>query len=74
MTLAAAQWIVAAIGGYLAVGLVFAIAFVSLGMARVDPAATDMPLSARLLIIPGATALWPLMLRKWARRQTPPVS
>lgn len=74
MTPAAAQWIVAALGGYLAAGVLFAIAFVSLGLARVDPAASGMPLSARLLIIPGAAALWPLMLRKWVKRQAPPVS
>ena len=74
MTLAAAQWIVAALAGYLIVGLAFAITFISIGLTRVDPAATGMPLPARLLIIPGATALWPLMLRKWIRRQAPPVS
>jgi hypothetical protein len=33
-----------------------------------------MPLSARLLILPGMAALWPLVLRKWLQRQTPPVA
>jgi hypothetical protein len=39
-----------------------------------DTAALGMPLSARLLILPGMAALWPLVLRKWLQRQTPPVA
>jgi hypothetical protein len=69
-----AQWIVALFGAYLALGLAFALAFVTLGVTVVDPAARGMPFTARLVILPGAAALWPLLLRRWLRRQAPPVS
>lgn len=42
---------------YLGVGLLFACAFVLLAVQQLDPAAQSMPLSARLLILPGAAAL-----------------
>lgn len=74
MTVEMAGWIVAAGGVYLALGLAFATAFVAAGAPRIDPAARGMPWTARLLLVPGATVLWPLMLFKWVARQSPPVS
>lgn len=71
MTINQAQWMAALAGGYGLVGLAFALAFVARGAARIDPAAQDMPLSARLLLLPGATLLWPLMLTKWLRHRPP---
>jgi hypothetical protein len=75
MTMDQAQWVAGMVGvvlgGYGLVGLVFALAFVARGAARLDPAAHGMPLPARLLLIPGAALLWPLMLTKWLRRRTP---
>ncbi len=55
---------------YVAIGLVFALAFVCRGITSVDAAAKGSSAAFRLLIVPGASALWPLMLRKWhaARR------
>ncbi len=53
---------------YGAACLVFACVFAARGAAQVDPAARDMPLTARLLLIPGAASLWPLVLWKWWRR------
>jgi hypothetical protein len=53
-------------GVYLACGFLFALPFVFLGVGRIDPHATHGSWGFRLLIIPGATALWPILLRRWA--------
>ncbi len=74
MTIAIAETIVAILGAYLGVGAIFAVAFVTLGLSRIDPAAHAMPLGARLLIWPGVAALWPLMLQKWLTQRKPPVT
>lgn len=55
------------LGGYLVIGLAFALCFVTRPVARVDPiAATSGPVF-RAMIVPGVAALWPLMLVKWVR-------
>jgi hypothetical protein len=74
MTVTWAQWILGAFGAYFAAGVLFAVAFVATGLPRVDAGARGMPWSARLLILPGVTMLWPLMLMKWLTRAGPPVS
>jgi hypothetical protein len=74
MSLELARWIVGAFGAYLFVGATCAAVFVSKGLQRIDGAAKDMPWMARLLVVPGLVALWPLMLAKWITRQQPPVS
>lgn len=51
---------------YGAIGAVFAIAFIVTGVNRIDPQAVGSGWGFRLLLIPGATALWPLLLRRWA--------
>lgn len=66
------EWLLLALGAYLAAGAVFGMAFVVRGAAGIDPAANGMPLPARLLLLPGCAALWPLLLVKWRRRQPPP--
>ncbi len=48
-------------------GAVFAIAFVATGVQRVDPVAQHSPLGFRLIVMPGAAALWPLLLVRWLR-------
>jgi hypothetical protein len=60
----AALWIA---GGYAALGVVFAAAFVAVGIGRVDPVARQAPLGFRLIVLPGCAALWPLLLRRWMR-------
>jgi hypothetical protein len=50
---------------YAAIGAVVALAFAAFGVTRVQPAAVS--LGARLLILPGALALWPYVLIRWAR-------
>ncbi|HVQ24191.1 MAG TPA: hypothetical protein VMV01_03395 [Planctomycetota bacterium] len=60
-----AQWIVGVAGAYLAVGLLVAIPFALRGCQRIDPAAATGTWGFRVLIVPGAAALWPLLLRRW---------
>lgn len=74
MAIDGATAVVWAVAGYLAAGLLFAVAFVARGVERIDPAAHGMPWRARLLIVPGVAALWPLMLAKWLARRGPPVT
>ena len=74
MSVETAEALVGMFAGYLALGLAFALAFVARGVAAIDPAARGMPRLARLLIVPGAAALWPLMFWKWITQKSPPVS
>ena len=55
-----------ALAAYLACGFVFALAFALVGVKRIDPHAAQGSRGFRLLIIPGAMAFWPLLLRRWA--------
>jgi hypothetical protein len=56
-------------GLYVAAGLVAGVAFVVVGVTAVQSA--PVTLGARILLLPGATALWPLVLSRWlkSRRQ-----
>lgn len=60
-----AGWVVGAAGIYLAVGLGFAVAFVTRGIGRLDPRTRDATWGFRLVVLPGAMALWPLLLARW---------
>jgi hypothetical protein len=55
-----------AVAVYLLIGVITAIAFVTVGIGAVLP---GMPatLGARLLFLPGAAALWPLVLARWCK-------
>jgi hypothetical protein len=53
------------LGIYLVCGLVFAVPFVLVGVKRTDPHALHGSWGFRLLILPGAVALWPLLLKRW---------
>jgi hypothetical protein len=53
---------------YAAIGLVTALAFVCFGVTRVQPA--PVSLGARILIVPGAAALWPYILTRWLKAAT----
>jgi hypothetical protein len=50
---------------YGAVGLPVGAAFVFRGVNAVDAAAAQASILVRLLLLPGAAALWPVMLRRW---------
>jgi hypothetical protein len=60
-----ANVLVGAVGIYLAIGLLFAIPFAVRGVQLIDPAAEDGTVGFRILIVPGAAALWPLLLSRW---------
>ncbi len=55
------------VGVYGAIGLVVGAAFVVWGVGRVDPVARESGWGFRVVILPGAAALWPLVARKWIR-------
>lgn len=67
MSIGAAQtlWLIVAL--YCAVGLVFAVIFSWRGAGRLDPRATGSSRPFRLVILPAATALWPLLAWLWVR-------
>ena len=52
---------------YAALGVVFAVVFVCVGVKRFDAQAGGTGLGFRVLIFPGSVAFWPLLLRRWAR-------
>ena len=56
-----------ALTAYGLVGAVFAVAFVTMGIQRVDSVAEHAPLGFRLIVLPGVVALWPLLLVRWLR-------
>jgi len=59
---------------YLGLGVVFAIAFVTIGVGGLDPVAREGTVGFRLLILPGAAALWPLLALRWiSGAKHPPV-
>lgn len=64
---AAATLIVRLAGVYLSIGLVFAVAFVTVGAGRIDPVARNGTWGFKLLILPGTMALWPLLARRWLK-------
>jgi hypothetical protein len=57
---------------YGAFGLVFAAAFVAIGVKRVDSQAKGSSVAFRLLIFPGSMAFWPLLLRRWIAGHSEP--
>ncbi len=52
---------------YAVAGIAIALAFVSSGIAQVLPHPMPVTLGARILILPGAFALWPYILLRWRR-------
>lgn len=58
---------------YAAVGLGFAVLFVTVGVHRLDHQAEGAGAGFRLIILPGVAALWPLLLARWLRGVAPPV-
>jgi hypothetical protein len=66
----AAEVFLSALGVYLLAGVVFGLAFATVGVGRVDPAARDTSPAFRALIFPGSVALWPLLAAKWVGRKS----
>jgi hypothetical protein len=55
---------------YVAIGLIAGLAFVVAGVVRVQ--AAPVTVGARILLLPGATALWPLVLARWLSTRSSP--
>jgi hypothetical protein len=55
---------------YVAAGLVTAVAFVIFGVTRVLPQPMPVTVGARILLVPGAAALWPYVLARWLRSRS----
>lgn len=72
MAVTLAGWLVGLAGIYVALGVVFALAFVTKGVGAIDPVAKEGTIGFRLLIFPGAVALWPLLAKRWYRGVTEP--
>ncbi len=59
---------------YGAIGAVFGVAFILRGVDVVDPMARGAGWGFRVLILPGSTLFWPLLLVRWAAgSMAPPV-
>lgn len=55
----------AAVVFYLLIGFLVGLAFVMFGVARVQ--AAPVTVGARVLLLPGTAALWPLILSRWLK-------
>jgi hypothetical protein len=67
MPIPVAEWIVRIALAYAGLGAAFALAFVTVGVGRVDALARGAGVGFRLAILPGVVALWPLLLVRWLR-------
>jgi hypothetical protein len=59
--------ILAAGEGYLALGVAFALVFVSWLVQRVEPSANGGSIVFRIMIVPGTTLLWPYVALRCVR-------
>ena len=65
--------LLALLGLYLATGIGFGIAFAFAGGARkIDPAAEGATWGFKLLLLPGCSVFWPLLLKRWMGSTPPP--
>jgi hypothetical protein len=54
------------LGAYTLAGTVIGVAFVVFGVSRVLPLVSVTP-AARLFLLPGTVAFWPLVLTRWLK-------
>ena len=52
---------------YAGLGAVIGLGFVAFGVTRVLGGTYPVTLGARILLLPGAAALWPYVLMRWIR-------
>ena len=57
---------------YTALGVAFGLAFVTVGVKRIDSQAIGSSVGFRVLIFPGSVAFWPLLCRRWISRKEAP--
>lgn len=53
------------LAAYAVVGIAAALAFVTIGVAQVQP--MPVTVGARILLLPGAFVLWPLVVARWLK-------
>jgi hypothetical protein len=58
-------WIPAALTIWFAIGVLVAVPFLLAGVARVVEGARCSSVAFRLLMLPAAALLWPVILRRW---------
>jgi hypothetical protein len=56
---------------YAVLGVCVALAFVVLGVTRILPQPAIVTIPARVLLLPGAVALWPVLVRRWLQSARP---
>jgi hypothetical protein len=57
------------LAAYAAVGIVAALAFVTVGVTQVQP--LPVTVGARILLLPGAFVLWPCVVARWLKSRGP---
>lgn len=57
---------------YLICGFVFAIAFITKGIDKVDEGAHGSTIGFKIIIIPGVIVFWVLLLKKWLNANKEP--
>jgi hypothetical protein len=57
------------LAAYVAIGIVVTLGFVVVGVARVQP--MPVTVGARILLLPGAFVLWPLVAARWLKSRGP---
>ena len=57
---------------YIVIGVLFSIPFSFLGVKKIDPGAVEGSWGFKLLIIPGVAIFWPLMAKRWIKKEMPP--
>lgn len=50
---------------YGAIGVVTGLAFITVGIGRVDPTVSGWNIPFRLMVLPGAIMLWPVIIMRW---------
>ena len=55
---------------YFIIGLLFGVYFALAGCSRIDPAAASAKVLVRLMWLPAALVLWPLLLKKIVQLNT----
>jgi|694.fasta_scaffold15533_12 hypothetical protein len=70
---AVVRTLIAGVRAYLLVGLLVGVPFVIIGVQRIDSAARDgFHPGFRLVLLPGVSLFWPLLLRRWWQGSPPP--
>ncbi len=60
-------WMLHAAAGWMGFGLLVALAFLAVGLPRVDPAGAGSSMLFRVLILPSCALLWPVIAWRWVR-------